>query len=158
MNNSNEVGSIQYGASIDLPSLSAYLKKADKLVEDSYKKQAQAAKKASKSSTPDKSGSTAAQAKSRVDEIKREAQQTLSTISTMAPKVQSQFLTLERANMRVTAATQRSTQMIQKYGSDSTQAQNALRNLTGAVYSQSNAQNNLNASLENTTNCTTGKG
>lgn len=148
---STTIGSVKYDASIDLASLSVSLKQADKLVEQSYQKQSKLAKKSISSANSNTSGTSASDAEARVSAIKKEAQSTLSALSSYAPKVQAQYLTLERANMRVTSATQRSAEMIQKYGVDSRQAQNASDSLTRALFSQSQAQQRVDQSTNKTT-------
>lgn len=149
------VGAVRYDASIDLDQLRSSLKKADKLVEESYKKQAASAKKISKASatssnTSSSGGSTAAVAQARIDAIKKESEAAASSIAKYTPQIQRQFLTVERANNAVYNATQRSSAAIQKYGVDSVQAQRATSALNVAVQAQSQAQARLDNSLKNT--------
>lgn len=146
------VGSVKYDASIDLESLKKSLAQADKIVKQSYDNQAKASKKAAKTS-PASSGSssgggtTAYEAQVRVNAIKREAQETAKTISSYAPQVQRQFLTVERANNQVTNATQRSINAIQKYGENSKQAVSATNALNVAVQNQAQQQARYQAML-----------
>lgn len=147
------VGAVKYDASIDLAQLASSLKKADKLVEQSYQKQAQAAKKASKvSASGSTSGSTAQVAQERIDAIKRESEAAANSIAKYTPQIQRQFLAVERANNTVYNATQRSSAAIQKYGLDSVQAQRATNSLNVAVQAQSQAQARLDNSLKSTNN------
>lgn len=147
------VGQVRYDAVIDLASLKKSLAQADKLVEQSYTKQSAAAKKAATSSSSGRKsgGGTAAEAAARIQAVKQEAQETARSIETYAPRIQTQFLAVERANLRVESATRRSALMIQKYGADSTQAKNATTSLTNAVFSQSQAQTRLDNSLNSST-------
>ena len=157
--NTQTVGGVKYDASIDLASLKISLAKADKLVEQSYKKQAQAAKKASQggskagSGSPGtkSTGSTAYEAQTRVNAIKREAQETAKSLQTYTPQIQKQFLTVERANNQVAAAAARSTTAIQKYGVGSSQAINATNSLNVAVQNQSQQQAKLTSVLSAST-------
>jgi hypothetical protein len=141
------VGAVQYDASIDLPSLRKSIREADRLVEQSYKKQAASAKKASQATSVTGEGGTAADAEARIASIRKEAEETARSIEQYTPRVQRQFLAVERANTRVEAAQRRTNDMIQKYGEDSRQAQNASTSLTNALYSQTQAQENLSRSL-----------
>lgn len=143
--NNNTVGSVQYDASINLDTLRASLKQGDKLVEQSYKNQANAAKKAAKS-TSSSSGS-ASDAQSRVDAIKQQAQDTANALSTYTPQIQKQFLTVERANNQVAAASSRATSAIQRYGEGSLQATQATNSLNVAVGNQSQQQSKLTSML-----------
>lgn len=149
------VGSVQYDASINLNALKKSIREGDKLLADSYKKQAAASKKATSTSgggggsTPSSTaGGTAAQAEARIASVRKEAEATAKSIETYTPRIQSQFIAVERANLRVESATRRTSQMIQKYGTDSSQAKNATASLTNALYSQSQAQTRLDSSLK----------
>lgn len=148
------VGAVKYDAVIDLPMLKKSLAEADKLVEKSYKNQQSAAKKAAKtssSSSSSKSGGTSSyDAQTRVNAIKREAQETAKTLSTYAPQIQKQFLTVERANNQVAAATVRSNNAIQKYGAGSAQATTATNALNVAVQNQSQQQSRLSSMIDGT--------
>lgn len=147
---SNSVGSAQYDFSVNLPGLRASLRQADSLVEQSYKKQQAAAKKAV---APQSGigGSSAQVAQQRINEVQKEAQAAADSISKYSPQIQRQFLAVERANNQVFNATQRSSQAILKYGSDSVQAQRATNSLNVALQNQVQAQGRLDTSL-NTTN------
>lgn len=139
------VGSIKYDASIDLASLRASLAQADKLVEKSYKKQSEAAKKVA---SPKTGGTVASDAQARVEAIKKEAAQTAQTLSTYTPQIQKQFLTVERANNAVFNATTRATSAIQNYGTGSTQATSATNSLNIAVASQAQQQAKLTMMMD----------
>lgn len=143
------VGSVKYDASIDLPSLRKSAAEADKIVKKSYENQAKAAKSAGK--TPSSSGSALSAAQERIDAVKKEAVATAQAISSYTPKIQAQYFAVERANLRVESATRRTSDMIQKYGVDSIQAQNASDSLTRAIFSQSQAQQRLDQSTEKST-------
>lgn len=144
MAGSNTVGSVKYDASIDLASLKNSLAQADKLVEQSYKKQAENSKKSSSEATT----STNKEAQARVDAVKKEATDTLKTISAYAPQVQKQFLTVERANLSVLSATDRATSAIQRFGEGSSQANKATGALSIAVQNQSQQQSKLQSMLD----------
>ena len=148
------VGAVKYDASIDLAQLKKSLAEADKLVKKSYDNQSKAAKQSAKTTTSKttsgSSGSTAYDAQTRVNEIKREAQETAKTLSTYTPQIQKQFLTVERANNQVANATARSTAAIQRYGASSTQATSATNALNVAVGNQSQQQAKLNSMLSGT--------
>jgi hypothetical protein len=151
------VGAVAYDASIDLPQLRKSVAEADKIVEKSYKNQANAAKKAAKSSAGGSGGATSKSgaatsydAQTRVNAIKREAQETARTLSTYTPQIQKQFLTVERANNQVASATARSTAAIQKYGVGSTQATQATNSLNVAVGNQAQQQSKLTSMLDGT--------
>lgn len=143
MASSNTVGSVQYDASINLASLSDSLKQADKLVEQSYNKQANNAKKASQSI----SSTSSSDAQERIAMVQKEAQATTQAISNYSPQIQKQFLAVERATNSVQNATIRSTNAIQKYGSDSVQATQATSSLSLAIQNQSQAQQRLDGML-----------
>lgn len=149
------VGAVKYDASIDLAQLKKSLFQADKLVQKSYDNQAKAAKKAARtpssyktSSSP--SGGSATEAQMRINNIKREAEETARTLSTYTPQIQKQFLTVERANNQVAAASERSSSAIQKYGAGSTQASTATNALNVAVQNQSQQQSRLTSMLNGT--------
>lgn len=148
------VGSVKYDASIDLAQLKKSLAEADKLVKKSYDNQAKEAKKAAKptaSPTNAKSGGTTSyDAQTRVNAIKREAQETARTLATYTPQIQKQFLTVERANNQVASAAARSSTAIQKYGAGSSQATAATNALNVAVQNQSQQQSRLTAMLNGT--------
>ena len=148
------VGSVVYEARYDLAQLRKDAKAADKIVEQSYNKQAKASAKASKSTSGSSSSSSAKgssyDAQTRVNAIKREAQASLDTISQYAPQVQKQFLTVERANNAVYNSTVRSTNAIAKYGSGSSQATQATNGLNIAVQNQSQQQSKLTSMLNGT--------
>ncbi len=147
------VGSVKYDASIDLASLKKSLAEADKLVEKSYKKQADASKKAAKTPTSQAStggGTSSYDAQTRVNAIKREAQETARTLATYTPQIQKQFLTVERANNQVANATTRASNAIQRYGSGSAQATQATNALNVAVGNQSQQQARLTSQLDGT--------
>lgn len=147
------IGAIKYDASIDLPQLRKSVAEADKLVQKSYQNQADAAKKASKapaSSGGNSGASTAYDAKTRVNAIKREAQETAQTLSTYTPQIQKQFLTVERASNQVASATLRSQNAIQRYGQGSAQATTATNALNVAVQNQSQQQSKLGSMLDGT--------
>jgi len=147
---STTVGSVKYDASIDLPSLKKSLATADKLVEQSYKKQSEASKKVAKataSKASSGSGTSSYDAQTRVNAIKREAQETAKTLATYTPQIQKQFLTVERANNQVANATTRASTAIQRYGSGSAQATQATNALNVAVGNQSQQQAKLTAQL-----------
>lgn len=149
------VGSVKYDASIDLAQLRASTKEADKIVQKSYDNQAKAAKKSARSVSSgaagtNTSGSSASEAQMRVDNLKRQAQETASALATYTPQIQKQFLTVERANNQVTNATERSFNAIQKYGAGSAQATSATNALNVAVGSQAQHQSKLTAMLDGT--------
>lgn len=151
MANNSTVGSVQYDASINLASLKASLKEADKLVEQSYKKQSQAAQKAAKSTaSKSSSGTSSYDAQTRVNAIKRDAQETSQALSKYTPQIQKQFLTVERANNQVANASARATNAIQRYGSGSQQATSATNALNVAVGNQAQQQARLNSMLQGT--------
>lgn len=147
------VGSVQYDASINLNTLKKSLREGEKLVKDSYKKQAAESKKASggsgsgSTSTSTAKG-TAAEAQARIASVRKEAEATSKSIETYTPRIQAQFLAVERANLRVESATRRTSSVIQKYGLDSDQAKNATASLTNAVTGQAQAQRRLDDSLK----------
>lgn len=151
--NNNTVGSVRYDASIDLPSLKKSLAQADRLVEQSYKKQSESAKRVARSTAnaSGSSGSTAYDAQTRVNAVKREAQETVKTLSTYTPQIQRQFLTVERASNQVFNATNRTTNAIQKYGAESSQAISATNALNIAVSNQAQQQTKLDGMLTQTT-------
>jgi tape measure domain-containing protein len=138
------VGSVVYDAVINLAGLRKSISDADKLVASSYDNQKKTAKKASGEIT--KSSSKDAQA--RVEEVKKEAEQTIKTISSYTPQIQRQFLTVERANNQVTSATIRAQDAIQRYGSDSAQATKATAALSVAVQNQAQQQSRLQTMLD----------
>lgn len=140
------VGAVKYDASIDLASLRSSVAQADKIVEQSYKKQSQNAQKSSKEIT----ATSSKDAQTRVDAVKREAQETANTISKYTPQIQRQFLTVERANNQVTSATVRAQEAIQRYGSGSFQATKATESLSIAVQNQSQQQSRLQSMLDGT--------
>ncbi len=147
------VGAVKYDASIDLAQLKKSIAEADKLVQKSYDNQSKAAKKAAQttaSKSGSSSGTTAYDAQTRVNAIKREAQETAKTLSTYTPQIQKQFLTVERANNQVASATARSTAAIQRYGAGSTQASSATNALNVAVQNQSQQQSKLSSMLDGT--------
>lgn len=143
------VGAVKYDAVIDLPMLKKSLDQGDKLVAQSYKNQQAAAKKAAKTTASSSSSSGSAtssyDAQTRVNAIKREAQETAKTLATYTPQIQKQFLTVERANNQVAAATIRSSDAIQKYGAGSSQATTATNALNVAVQNQAQQQSKLTA-------------
>lgn len=146
------VGAVKYDAYIDLPQLRKSVAEADKIVEKSYQNQAKAAKKAAQT-TASKSGSggtTAYDAQTRVNAIKREAQETARTLSAYTPQIQKQYLTVERANNQVASATARSTAAVQKYGAGSSQATTATNALNIAVQNQAQQQSKLTSMLNGT--------
>lgn len=155
--NNGTIGSVKYDASIDIPSLKRSLAEADKLVEQSYKKQSEAAKKAAKASGSG-TGSTANDAQARISSIKKEAEETARTLSTYSPQIQRQFLSVERANNQVFNATTRASSAIQKYGADSIQAQRATNALSIALQNQTQVQSRLDTSLAETNNKIIGAG
>lgn len=149
------VGAVKYDASIDLSQLKKSVAQADRIVEKSYQNQAKAAKKAAQTSTSSNvskpgGGTTSYDAQTRVNAIKREAQETAKTLATYTPQIQKQFLTVERANNQVANATARSTAAIQKYGAGSTQATSATNALNVAVGNQSQQQARLSSMLSGT--------
>jgi len=149
------VGSVEYEVKkINLAELKKSLTQADKLVEQSYKKQSEASKKVSRTTTSKAgssgSGTTAYDAQTRVNAIKREAQETAKTLATYTPQIQKQFLTVERANNAVAAATTRSSNAIQRYGAGSAQATQATNALNVAVQNQSQQQARLTSQLNGT--------
>lgn len=138
------VGAVKYDATIDLASLKSSLSQADKLVEQSYKTQTKNAKKASSDIT--KTSSDDAQV--RIDAVTKEAQATVKTISSYAPQVQKQFLTVERANNQVATATVAAQKAIQNYGAESGQAETASNRLKIAIQNQAQQQDKLNGLLD----------
>lgn len=146
------VGSVKYDASIDLAQLKKSLSEADKLVKKSYDNQAKAAKQAAKTgsskSTSTSSGTSGTEAQMRVNNIKREAQETAKALSTYTPQIQKQYLTVERANNQVASASNRATNAIQKYGAGSAQATQATNALNVAVQNQSQQQAKYNSMLD----------
>jgi len=149
------VGAVKYDAYIDLPQLRKSAAEADKIVQKSYENQAKAAKKASQASSGNSSskssgGTTAYDAQTRVNAIKREAQETAKTLSTYTPQIQKQFLTVERANNQVVTATARSTAAIQKYGAGSSQAVSATNALSIATQNQAQQQSKLSSMIDGT--------
>ena len=145
------VGSVKYDASIDLASLKKSLAQADKLVEQSYKKQSEASKRVAKTSASKagSGGSTSSyDAQTRVNSIKREAQETAKTLATYTPQIQKQFLTVERANNQVASASTRATNAIQRYGTGSAQATQATNALNVAVGNQAQQQARLTSQLD----------
>ena len=133
---STTVGQVKYDAVIDLKSLRSSIAQADKLVEASYQKQTKTAQKSSKDIT----ATSSKDAKTRVDAVTREAQQTANTIAKYTPQIQRQFLTVERANNQVSSATIRAQEAIQKFGAGSSQATKATSALNVAVQNQSQQQ------------------
>lgn len=151
MANNSTVGSVQYDASINIAALKASLKQADKLVEQSYKKQSQAAQKASKTaSAKSSSGSSGYEAQTRVNAIKRDAQEASQALSKYTPQIQKQFLTVERANNQVSNASARATNAIQRYGAGSQQATSATNALNVAVKNQAQQQTKLTSMIDGT--------
>lgn len=145
------VGTIEYDVRLNLAQLKKDTAQAEKIVKDSYKKTAQAQKSVAKktsSSSSSGAGTSSYDAQTRVNAIKREAQETYKTVSQYAPQIQKQFLTVERANNQVYNATVRNTNAIQKYGAGSTQAASASRTLGVAVQNQSQQQSKLNSMLD----------
>lgn len=140
----NVVGSVQYDASINLPSLKASLAQADKLVAKSYSDQTKNAQKASNDITK----TTQKDAQSRVNAVTQEAQATAASISKYSPQIQRQFLAVERANNTVVNATTRAQTAIQRFGADSVQATKATSSLSVAVQNQSQAQSKLQSMLD----------
>lgn len=146
------VGSVKYDAIIDLAQLKSSLAQADKLVAKSYDDQAKASKKAAKATAQGSAGTgtggtTATEAQMQVNNLKREAEETSRTLSTYAPQIQKQFLTVERANNQVSNATERSFNAIQKYGAGSAQATSATNALNVAVQNQAQQQSKLSTLL-----------
>lgn len=158
------VGSVKYDASIDLESLKKSVQLADQIVRKSYENQEKASKKYSKSSTKSSSsgGNGATEAQMRINNIKREAQETATTLSKYTPQIQKQFLTVERSNNQVAKASERSFQALQRYGAGSSQATNATNALNVAVQNQSQQQakltSMLNGSYKSQNNFTSGLG
>lgn len=148
------IGAVKYDSVLDLDQLRKSVAEADKIVEKSYKNQAVAAKKAAKATAngakTGTSGSTVTDAQSRVNAIKKEAQETARSLSTYTPQIQKQFLTVERANNQVTNASARATNAIQKYGTGSTQATQATNALNVAVGNQAQQQSKLTSMLNGT--------
>lgn len=146
------VGSVKYDASIDLAQLKKSLAEGDKLVARSYENQSKAAKKAAKAPSAGSpgtisGGTTATEAQMRVNNLKREAQETASALASYTPQIQKQFLTVERANNQVTNATERSFNAIQRYGAGSAQATSATNALNVAVQNQAQQQSKLSTLL-----------
>lgn len=149
------VGLVEYDVRLNLSQLKKDTALAEKIVKDSYKKNAQAQKAASKVTTVGGStsgGGGTTEAEMRVKNLKRQAEETYSTIAKYTPQIQRQFLGVERANNQVYNATTRSSAAIQKYGNDSVQAQRATNSLNVAVQNQAIAQTRLDTSLKNTGN------
>lgn len=149
------VGSVKYDAGIDLAQLKKSLSEADKLVKQSYDNQSKAAKKAAKtsssaSSSPTYGGTGATEAQMRLNNIKRQAEETAQSLSKYTPQIQRQFLSVERSNNQVASASERSLLAIQKYGIGSYQATNATNSLNVAVQNQVQAQSRLRSSLDQT--------
>jgi len=149
MANTN-VGSISYDVRLSLDQLRKDTATAEKIVNDSYKKMAQTSSKASGSSKSSGTSTSSSAAQKLVDDAKTSAQASYQTLSQYTPKIQSQFIAVERANMRVETATIRASNAVQKYGQGSIQAISATNSLKGAVLSQSTAQDRLSTSLKNT--------
>ena len=148
--NTQTVGGVKYDASIDLAALRSSIAQADKLVAKSYQTQTKNAQKASKQTTEVSSKD----AQARVNAVTKEAQDTLRTISSYAPQVQRQYLTVERANNAVTTATLNAQKAVQKYGEGSTQAQVASSRLSTAVQNQGIQQEKLNRLMDGSTDST----
>ena len=146
------IGAVKYDAYIDLPMLRKSANEADKIVEKSYQNQANAAKKAAKANASKSSTGTTSSydTQTRINAIKREAQETAKTLATYTPQIQKQFLTVERANNQVANATARSTAAVQRYGVGSTQATSATNALNVAVQNQSQQQSKLTSMLNGT--------
>src|SRR5690606_23562775 len=88
--------------------------------------------------------------KAQVESTKLAAQESYNAISKYSPRIQSQFLAVERANNQVYNASTRSATAIQKFGADSVQANRATNALNVAVQNQAIAQARLNTSLSST--------
>lgn len=140
------VGTIEYEVRLNLNQLRKDTQQADKIIQDSYDKQSESAKKSSKSTNAIISND----AQARIDAVKREAQETAKNISNYTPQIQRQFLTVERATNSVSSATIRAQDAISKYGSDSVQAQKATNALSVAVQNQSQQQDRLQSMLDGT--------
>lgn len=144
------VGSVSYDVRLNLNQLKKDTADADKLIAAATKKttktQTDASKKVTETSTAD--------TQKRVDAVKKEAQETAATISKYSPQIQRQYLAVERANNSVTNATARATSAIQKYGSDSVQAQRATSALSVAVQNQNQQQQKLQSLMDGSSSST----
>lgn len=150
------VGEIQYDVRLNLASLKKDTSQAEKIVNDSYKKMSQAQKRSTSGGTSSGAITQAEEitrvTKAQVEATKQAAQASYNSISTYTPQIQRQFLAVERANNQVFNASTRSATAIQKYGSESVQAQRATNALNVAVQNQAIAQTRLDSSLKSTGN------
>lgn len=149
------VGSIEYDVRLNLAGLKKDTQTAEKIVKDSNKKiaaeQRKAAKTPTSSSRASSNGTSGYEAVINVNATKRAAKEAAESISQYTPQIQRQFLSVERANNQVFAATNRSTAAIQKYGASSVQAGTATRSLNVAVGNQVQQQAKLDSLLAGTT-------
>lgn len=149
------VGSVSYDTRLNLPQLIKDAKQAEKIVRDSKAKidKIQSNGKSSGSTTSASKASAPSDVVARsIEQTKQAARASFDSLAQYTPKIQAQFLAVERANMRVEASTLRSATAITKYGADSTQAKSATNSLSGAVLSQSQQQQRLKAMLDGTSN------
>lgn len=146
------VGQVKYDVRLSLDQLKGDVKKAEKIVNDSYKKMSKAGttSRSSQAGAKTLTQQITKDVEAQVNATKRAAQESFNSISQYTPQIQRQFLTVERANNQVYNATTRSAAAIQKFGSDSVQAQRATNSLNVAVQNQAIAQNKLDSSLNNT--------